>query len=92
MYVILVYDINTQTKDGQRRLQKMFKLCKQYLFPVQKSVFEGELSESILLELQGKINRLINKKMDSVIFYKMPDDHLLTKDFIGQRNMPMFLI
>ena len=46
MYIILVYDC------GEKRVGKMLKLCRQYLNWIQNSVFEGELSDAQLLELE----------------------------------------
>ena len=40
MYVILIYDI------GVKRVSRIQKICKNYLFPVQKSVFEGNITEA----------------------------------------------
>lgn len=56
MYVILIYDV------AEKRVDKMLKLCRQYLCWIQNSVFEGELSEVKLRELQNKIHSLIEKK------------------------------
>lgn len=42
MYVILVYDIKTD-ENGQKVLNKTFKICKKYLSHIQNSVFEGDL-------------------------------------------------
>ena len=56
MYVILIYDV------AEKRVDKMLKLCRQYLCWIQNSVFEGELSEIKLRELQNKIHSLIEKK------------------------------
>lgn len=83
MYVILVYDINTETYEGQRRLTKIFKLCKQYLVHIQKSVFEGEITKAKLEELKMKINNLINKEIDSVIIFKNRSSKWLNKELLG---------
>ena len=48
MYVILVYDC------GEKRVNKMLKLCRKYLNWIQNSVFEGEISEVKLKELTLK--------------------------------------
>ena len=40
MYVILVYDINLENKEGQKVLRKVFKICKKYLVHIQNSEFE----------------------------------------------------
>jgi CRISPR-associated endonuclease Cas2 len=52
MYVILVYDF------GEKRVNKMLKLCRKYLNWIQNSVFEGEISEAKLKELLCKVINL----------------------------------
>ena len=54
MYVILVYDIN------QKRVGKALKICRKYLIHIQKSVFEGNITESKLSALKEEMNNLIN--------------------------------
>ena len=54
MYVILVYDINLEDKNGQKVLRNVFKICKKYLVHIQNSVFEGELLESQKLKLESE--------------------------------------
>ena len=44
MYVVLVYDF------GEKRVNKMLKLCRKYLKWVQNSVFEEEISDARLKE------------------------------------------
>ena len=57
MYVICTYDVN------EKRCDKLKKLLRQYLFHVQKSVFEGELTPHQMKELQEKIG---NPQLDRV--------------------------
>ena len=38
MYVILVYDVNLETKDGHAILRKVFKTCKKYLIHIQMRI------------------------------------------------------
>ena len=57
MYVILVYDINLEEKEGQKVLRNVYKICKKYLVHIQNSVFEGELLESQMLKLKTELNR-----------------------------------
>lgn len=47
----------------------MLKLCRQYLFWTQNSVFEGYISQGNLKELKRKILKIINKKEDNVRIY-----------------------
>ncbi len=84
MYVILVYDINLEEKEGQRVLRKVFKTCKQYLVHIQNSVFEGELLESQLLKLQKELDKYIRNDLDSVILFKSRSQKWLEKEFLGK--------
>lgn len=83
MYVILVYDIETETKEGQKILTDVFKICKKYLHHVQKSVFEGELSEPKLRRLQMEIQRVVRKDRDSVIVFWSRREKWMHREFWG---------
>ena len=80
MYVILVYDL------GEKRVAKMIKLCRQYLYWVQNSVFEGEISEIKLKELLIKANSFIVKEEDSIIIFKHPSNLYMDKEVIGKQK------
>ncbi|MFZ8832328.1 MAG: CRISPR-associated endonuclease Cas2 [Thermodesulfobacteriaceae bacterium] len=75
MKVILVYDIDTTEKAGQRRLQKALKTARRYLHHVQKSVFEGSLTLSKLERLKRDMLRIVDKEKDSLIIYIF-EDHI----------------
>lgn len=77
MYVILVYDV------GEQRVSKMLKLCRQYLNWIQNSVFEGEITETKLLELVIRAKQIIVKERDSIILFKSREDRWLQKEVIG---------
>ena len=81
MYVILIYDVS------EKRVGKMLKLCRQYLCWIQNSIFEGELSEVKLRELQYKICSLIDKKEDSVIIFSNKMSYHMSKDILGRERM-----
>ena len=81
MYVILIYDVS------EKRVGKMLKLCRQYLCWIQNSIFEGELSEVKLRELQHKICSLIDKKEDSVIIFSNKMSYHVSKDILGRERM-----
>ena len=84
MYVILVYDINLEKKEGQKVLRNVFKICKKYLVHIQNSVFEGELLESQMIQLKSEIDKYIRKDEDSVIVFKSRNQKWLEKDFLGK--------
>ena len=46
MFIILAYDVSST------RGQKVMKTCRKYLHHVQKSVFEGVITEAKLKQLQ----------------------------------------
>ncbi|SMC08874.1 CRISPR-associated endonuclease Cas2 [Nitratiruptor tergarcus] len=83
MYIILVYDICTIEKEGQNRLNKVMKLCRQYLHHTQKSVFEGELSEAKFIKLQNSIKNIIDFNNDYVIFYRIDNKNNVKKYNLG---------
>lgn len=84
MYVILVYDINLEEKEGKRVLRKVFKICKRYLIHIQNSVFEGELLESQAIQLKSELDKYIRKERDSIILFKSRNQRWLDKEFLGK--------
>lgn len=83
MYVILIYDINLEEKEGQKVLRNAFKICKSYLTHIQNSVFEGELLESQAIRLKSELDKYIRKEKDSVILFKSRNQRWLDKEFLG---------
>lgn len=81
MYVILIYDVNV------KRVAKMLKLCRQYLCWIQNSVFEGEISEAKLKELNNKIKSIIDESEDSVIVFSNKMGNNMDKYIIGKERM-----
>jgi CRISPR-associated protein Cas2 len=77
MYIIAVYDVNSQ------RVAKVLKLFRQYLHWIQNSVFEGELSEGRLQELKDKASELMNPDEDSIIFFIGRSEKWLEKEIMG---------
>ena len=84
LYVILVYDINLEEKEGQKVLRNVFKICKKYLVHIQNSVFEGELLESQAIKLNAELDKYIRQEKDSVIIFKSRSQKWLDKEFLGK--------
>ena len=78
MFVILCYDVNA------KRVGKMLKTAKKYLRPVQKSVFEGNLTEGTLHRLQDEIAHIILPEEDSAILYCCISPTQVTKAQLGR--------
>lgn len=79
MFVILTYDAESE------RLSKIRKTCKKYLLPVQRSVFEGHLTEKRLRLLKEDIAKAINPEKDHVIIYVMSYGDQFQKLEIGKK-------
>lgn len=80
MYIIAIYDV------GEKRVGKMLKLCRQYLFGIQNSVFEGEISEVQIKELILKAEKIMDKNTDSFIIFSSRNEKWLDKKIIGKEK------
>lgn len=83
MYIILVYDISLKEKEGVIILKNIFNICKRYLVHTQNSVFEGELTLTLLKKLKKELSQVVRKNVDSIIFYKISNPYNLQKEYIG---------
>lgn len=77
MFVILAYDVK------KKRQSKIRKICGKYLFHVQKSVFEGYLTEAQLRMLESELAPLVDTEEDSLCVYKVPYYRNVIKDELG---------
>ena len=76
MYIIVTYDV------GVKRNSKVLKICRRYLLHVQKSVFEGYISEMNLKKLKKQIQQIIDTESDQVAIYRFDCEKPL-KEVIG---------
>ena len=77
MFVILVYDV------GKKRVQRVMKKCRGYLSHVQRSVFEGNLTQAQLDRLKGELRELIEPREDAVCIYKVGSYRFTSRETIG---------
>ncbi|MET1250281.1 CRISPR-associated endonuclease Cas2 [Sporolactobacillus sp. STCC-11] len=77
-YAFVFYDVN------EKRVQKIFKICKKYLTHYQKSVFRGTITPSNLIKLEHEIRSKINKSEDFVTIIKMTNDKQFEEVEIGK--------
>lgn len=87
MYVIMVYDV------GVERVSKVLQIARKYLYWVQNSVLEGEITEANLLRLQTEVSQAIDKEKDSITFYMLLTTKYLRKTNLGvvKSSPDMFL-
>ena len=76
-YAFVFYDVN------EKRVQKVFKVCKKYLSHFQKSVFRGEMSPSKLIRFKTDINKVIDKNEDFICIIKLMNDNVFGEEVLG---------
>jgi len=69
MLVLVTYDVSIVTDDGQRRLRRVAKACKDYGQRVQFSVFECEVDPAQWAVLRQRLIDEIDTEVDSLRFY-----------------------
>jgi CRISPR-associated protein Cas2 len=69
MLVVICYDVSTIEPEGQRRLRRVAKVCKDYGQRVQLSVFECEVDPAQWTALRQKLIDEVNLEEDSLKFY-----------------------
>ncbi len=79
MDVLVTYDVNTETRAGQKRLRTVATICLGHGQRVQKSVFECRVSPAQLEELEDKLERAIDESRDRLRIYRLagpPERHV----------------
>jgi CRISPR-associated protein Cas2 len=69
MMVLVCYDVETVKPEGQKRLTKIAKACKNYGQRVQNSVFECLITPDQWEKLRTQLMKIYNPKKDSLRFY-----------------------
>ena len=77
MFVILVYDVN------EKRVNKALKVCRKYLYWIQNSVFEGEITRAKLEKLKIDLKKVIKEEEDSVVIYTFREKRYTGRETIG---------
>ncbi|MGV2876049.1 CRISPR-associated endonuclease Cas2 [Macrococcus capreoli] len=83
MLVLITYDVNTETKEGRRRLRKVSKVCVDYGQRVQNSVFECSISPDQFVNIKKKLTDIISDN-DSIRFYFLGKNWERRVETIGQ--------
>lgn len=80
MFVICVYDVQV------KRVSKVLKTCRRYLYWVQNSVLEGEISKADFEALKSDLVKIISPTYDSVLFYTFRSLRYTSREALGVQN------
>ena len=82
MLVVVTYDVSTETAAGRRRLRRVAKVCESMGQRVQKSVFECQVNEMQMEQLERALLAEIDEKADNLRFYRITESaHLRVKQY-----------
>lgn len=71
LFLLISYDVSTQSEKGRKRLRKVAKICESCGQRVQKSVFECTLTQTRFEEIERKLLAVINENEDNLRIYRL---------------------
>ena len=90
VWVLITYDVSTQTPSGRSRLRRVAKTCEDYGQRVQKSVFECTVNDVTFHVMKNRLLDIIDEEEDSIRFYKLPEGRDKRVEEYGQSNVVDF--
>jgi CRISPR-associated protein Cas2 len=78
MFVVIAYDI---VSDWRRN--KLVKVLKDYGKRINYSVFECEMKKEEFSELKRRVEKIINKRKDSVLYYTLCRSCIERTEYVG---------
>lgn len=73
MFVIVTYDVSTESPAGRRRLRRVAKVCVSVGQRVQKSVFECRINAMQFEEFERRLLEEVDLSEDNLRFYRLTD-------------------
>ncbi len=73
MWIVVCYDVNTETRDGRRRLRRVAQVCKNFGQRVQKSVFECQVDEMKFEQLRRRLLKEVRLELDNLRLYRLTE-------------------
>lgn len=71
MFIVVTYDVNTETPAGKKRLSKIAKVCCNYGQRVQNSVFECDVDPALYVVMKNQLLGMMNENEDSIRIYHL---------------------
>lgn len=88
MELLVTYDVDTTSREGERRLRRVAKVCEGYGYRVQKSVFEIVCNPAQRLTLEAQLLDIIDEAQDSVRIYHLTRSTFHTAQHLGAAATP----
>lgn len=85
MFVLVSYDVNTETKEGRARLRRIAKLCVNHGQRVQFSVFECLVDHAKWVELRARLIDEMDPEKDSLRFYFLGNNWRHRVEHVGAK-------
>lgn len=80
-YAFVFYDVN------EKRVQKVFKICKKYLSHYQNSVFRGEITPSKIIALKTDLKQVIQEQEDFICIIKLLNGDVFGEEVLGKKDL-----
>ncbi|MCX4471948.1 CRISPR-associated endoribonuclease Cas2 [Micromonospora sp. MW-13] len=84
MDLLVAYDVETVTPEGQRRLRRVARICEAYGHRVQESVFVVVCRETDKVRFVAALQEVIDPTQDSVRIYRLPAYALNDVEHLGK--------
>lgn len=96
MMVLVSYDVSTASANGEKRLRRLAKACRDYGQRVQYSVFEIEVDFAQWTFVKSNLCELIDPEHDSLRFYYLGRNWQTKVEHVGAKpvldlNGPLIL-
>ncbi len=85
MLILVTYDVNTESKAGQRRLRRVARVCENHGQRVQFSVFECLVDAAEWVRLKAKLIAEIDPEHDSLRFYFLGNNWHSRLEHVGAK-------
>ena len=90
MWIVVCYDVNTETREGRRRLRRVAQVCKNFGQRVQKSVFECQVDEMKFEQLRKKMLKEVNLELDNLRIYRLTEPREKRVEEYGSTRTVLF--
>ncbi|MCG8501086.1 MAG: CRISPR-associated endonuclease Cas2 [Firmicutes bacterium] len=81
-YAFVMYDVN------EKRVNKVFKICKKYFNHHQRSIFRGNITPSKLIKLRQELKKVIHEDEDYISIIKLLNRDSFDEETLGLQMKP----